>query len=166
MNAEYWINELGLEKHPEGGYFKEVYRSSGLIKQESLGESFSGDRNYSTAIYFLLQENEFSAFHKIASDEIWHHYSGGAAEIHILMPDGSYKKELLGTRLSSGERPMVVVPARAYFAVDVLNGCDYVFCGCTVAPGFDFQDFKMPPANELIDEYPYHEELIKLYTRS
>ena len=78
-SAKYWIEKLNFEKHPEGGWFKEVYRSEEVIPKKSLPEYFPGSRNISTSIYYLLEGDDFSAFHRIKSDEIWHYYEGNSA---------------------------------------------------------------------------------------
>ncbi|HEX5150315.1 MAG TPA: cupin domain-containing protein, partial [Parafilimonas sp.] len=87
QNAAFYIDHLQLKPHPEGGYYGETYRSSGVIPASAL-PLFKGDRNYSTAIYYLLEQGDFSAFHRIKSDECWHHYAGDTLLIHILNPDG------------------------------------------------------------------------------
>ena len=103
------VKELGLEKHPEGGFYKETYRSEGTIKASCLPEHYNGIRNYSTCIYFLLTSNNFSAFHKIKQDEIWHFYSGSPISIHVISKLGIYKKHVIGADLENGMLPQLVV---------------------------------------------------------
>src|SRR5438128_11315414 len=102
-NAQYWIEKLGLEKHPEGGWFKEVYKADERIKKEHLHKRYSGDRHHSTSIYFLITSKEFSAFHRIKSDELWHFYNGSVITVHMINGDGKYSKVKLGREHEKGE---------------------------------------------------------------
>jgi len=158
-------NQLALEPHPEGGYFKETYRSVGRISQAHLGEPFSGDRNYATGIYFLLTSGNFSAFHKIHQDEMWHFYGGSPIRLHVITPEGNYFTQLIGRELGKGELPQFVVHAECWFASEVAVGTSYSLAGCTVSPGFDFQDFEMAKRDELFEKFPNHKEIIKRLTR-
>lgn len=153
-----------LLPHPEGGYYKETYRSSELIPLNSLPERFIGERNFSTAIYFLLVENAFSAFHRIQSDECWHFYTGDSVDIHVLHPNGNYELIKLGNNIEIGEQYQAVVPAGAWFASKT-NG-NYSLVGCTVSPGFDFADFELANAVELASQFPAQVSLIKSFCRS
>jgi hypothetical protein len=164
INKQYWIDKLGLLAHPEGGYFKEIYRCHETINKEHLPKRFEADRNYSTSIYFLLAETSFSAFHKIKQDELWHFHYGNSLTIHIISPNGEYTHQKLGLDLDKGERPQVIVPAGYYFAAEVNDKSAYVLCGCTVAPGFDFEDFEMPKRDRLIKMFPQHETIITKVT--
>lgn len=154
--AQYWINHLHMQPHPEGGFYAESYRSPGKI--ESL------DRHYSTAIYFLLLEDKFSAFHRIRSDEMWHFYAGSAIEVLVLEKEGHLKTYHLGSHPEQGEIFQLVVPGGLWFASRMLDTSGYGLVGCTVAPGFDFQDFEMAKRTELIAEYPQHTEIITRLT--
>lgn len=137
--ASYWIHKLQLIPHPEGGYFKENYRSLDVIQQS---KGFQSLRNISTAIYYLLEKGDFSCFHRIQSDELWHHYEGGAVHIYYVKGDKIITLKL-GKDLSKGQLPMHVVPKNTWFASEPANGTDYALMACTVAPGFDFADFEM-----------------------
>src|SRR6185436_2463051 len=95
-SAEYWIDHLKMKQHPEGGYYAETYRAEGIIPLTSLPVTFKGDRNFSTAIYFLLEHPHFSAFHRIQSDEIWHFYSGSSLQIFVIHPSGKLEILKLG----------------------------------------------------------------------
>ena len=139
--ANYWIDVLDLEKHPEGGYYKETYRSDEKV---NLNE-FDGERNLSTAIFFLLEEGNFSAFHRIKSDEMWHFYDGSPLVIHMIDEKGNYSSQKLGKNMEQGELLQFVVPAGVWFASEVLEGA-FSLVGCTVSPGFDFNDFEMADA--------------------
>jgi len=154
------INKLNLQAHPEGGYYKETYRSKGIIETSSLSQDIEGERNYSTAIYFLLAKNQFSAFHKIKQDEIWHFYSGTTLLLHTINKEGEYKLVRIGQDLNNEEYFQYVVPAGTLFASEVEDKNSFSFCGCTVSPGFDFKDFTMPSRVELIKTYPKHSEII------
>src|SRR4051794_33637280 len=100
MNAQYYINHLNLQPHPEGGYFKETYRAKETIAAEALPSRFNGDRSFSTSIYYLLQQGDFSAFHKINSDECWHFYAGQTLLIHVIENDGTYSCIKLGNAIN------------------------------------------------------------------
>ena len=154
------IEKLELIEHPEGGYYKENYRSLGEINVDSLWTEANEPRNYSTGIYFLLKEHQFSAFHKIKQDEMWHHYLGSTLLLHIIDPKGNYKSIKIGKRLSEGEQLQYVVPANYWFASEVLKKDSFVLCGCTVSPGFDFKDFEMPARDILIKMFPKHRTII------
>jgi len=164
-NAEYWINKLGMNKHPEGGYFAEVFRSEGVIKKEHLPERYSGDRNYSTSIYFLITDREFSAFHRIKSDEIWHFYFGSPVTVHIIDKEGKYSVIKLGNDPEKGETIQAVFPAGIWFAGEVTEKDGYALFGCTVAPGFDYDDFELGKRGELAKEFPSMSEVITKLTR-
>ncbi|WP_459209959.1 cupin domain-containing protein [Aquimarina rhabdastrellae] len=159
------VKKLDMLPHPEGGFYKETYRSEATIKKEALIGDFSGDRNYSTAIYFLLTSENFSAFHRIKQDEIWHHYEGASLYVHVIDQDGVYARYSVGKNLEEGEFPQLVVPAGCWFASSVKNEDAYTFVGCTVAPGFDFADFELANREELAVQYPEHKKIIEQYTR-
>ena len=158
------IKELDLKPHPEGGYFRETYRSEGEIKESSLDSNFKGKRNYATCIYFLLTSGNFSAFHRIKQDEIWHFYSGSPIRLHTISETGLHSEFIIGNDLLKGEVPQLVVPSGYWFGAEVINKNDYTLVGCTVSPGFDFKDFEMPSRQELISLFPEHKLLITQLT--
>lgn len=165
-DAEYYVKSLNLEIHPEGGAFREIYRSGASISESSLPSEFeSGERNFSTAIYFLLKADEFSAFHRIRSDEVWHFYYGDPLEIIEINEEGVLKKTILGRSLEEGELFCHVVPANTWFASRVITGGEFALVGCTVSPGFDFRDFEMAERQKLIMEFPQHASIITELTR-
>ena len=164
MTAQQIIHKFNLTEHPEGGYFKETYRSNGIIKNENLTTDFIGDRNYSTSIYFLLTSDKFSAFHKINQDEIWHFYKGTTLKLHMISPTGDYSFVLIGNNLEQNEQPQFVVPATYWFAAEVIESNSYAFTCCTVAPGFDFNDFVLPKREKLVQLFPQHVEIITKLT--
>lgn len=159
------IQRLQLEPHPEGGFFRQTYQSALEIPGGSLGDSFAGARSASTGIYYLLAGDDFSTFHRLKSDEMWHHYAGSAVIIHMIGSDGSYESLRVGPALDSGEEPQAVVPAGAWFAAEVADRSSYSLVGCTVAPGFDFADFEFGDRDELMRLCPGERQLIERLTR-
>jgi predicted cupin superfamily sugar epimerase len=163
--AQDWIDRLHLQPHPEGGYFRETYRDP-LILPHSALPGHGGDRSASTAIYFLLAGDQFSAFHRIRSDELWHFYAGSTLIVHVITPDGEYRQIRLGSSADQGEHFQAVVPAGCWFGSSLLDPNKYALVGCTVAPGFDFADFEMAKRDELIAHYPQHRAIIERLTRN
>ncbi len=228
-DAKYWIEKLRLERHPEGGYFRQTYKSALRIVPEPprsqppeenagrvgqtqtrveqpsrVGESkiptlaaktaarvghparrvgqsglsgFSGPRAASTAIYFLLGGEDFSAFHRLRSDEMWHFYAGSALVVHVIDAAGEYSSVLLGNDPERGEVFQAVVKAGCWFASEVARDSHvsqkrrdmghptYALVGCTVAPGFEFEDFELAKREELVRQFPKHRKLIEKLTR-
>ena len=164
-NAQYWIDRLSLSPHPEGGYYRVTYQSTLTIAQDALPSAFHGDRCASTAIYFLLAERDFSAFHRLASDELWHFYAGSALIVYVIDPEGNYSELHLGNEFEAGEVFQEVVKAGCWFGSRLKNPAGFALVGCTVAPGFDFADFEMAKRSELIASYPKHRKLIEELTR-
>ncbi len=159
------VESLALLPHPEGGFYKEVYRSEKLLSKETLPDDFSGDRSYCTSIYFLLTSENFSAFHRIKQDEIWHFYGGSVLTVHVIDKEGNYIAHKVGMNFSQGEQPQLVVPAGCWFASSVTKEDSYAFVGCTVAPGFDFDDFELATRSALTALYPKHANIIHRLTR-
>ncbi len=159
------IEQYQLQPHPEGGWYKETYRSAEGIAATALPERFRGERSFSTAIYFLLEQGNFSAFHKIKSDECWHFYAGETLHVYVLHIDGQLEIIKLGTDILNGEIFQYVVPANCWFASRPSPESSFCFVGCTVSPGFDFADFEMAKAEELILLYPQHTLIIKQLCR-
>lgn len=162
--AKYWVEKLKMQSHPEGGFFAETYRSDELIDKNSLPKRFSGDRNFSTGIYFLLESHHFSAFHRIQSDEMWHFYAGDALNVYYIDNEGNMQLIKLGNNPEKGEVFQAVVPAGVWFGSKPAVENSYSLVGCTVAPGFDFADFEMPDRQTLLQEFPQHETIIKMLT--
>ena len=160
--ASVLIEKLGLKPHPEGGYFAETFRSS---IEPTLTDGRV--RAASTAIYFLLPSGSFSALHRVSSDEVWHFYDGEPLELVTITPEGGLECTLLGRNLTAGERPQHVVPAGVWQAARMAGamGVGYSLVGCTVAPGFDFEDFDMPGRASLMQRFPRHAEFIRELTR-
>ena len=164
--AQYWIDKLNLIPHPEGGYYGETYRSELSIAREALPAQFTGPRLVSTAIYFLLHGENFSAFHRLRSDELWHFYAGSPITVHVIEPDGSYSGIQLGADPDAGEVLQGVVKAGRWFASQALDDTSFALAGCTVAPGFDFADFELGMRSDLVKLYPQHRALIERLTRT
>lgn len=162
-SAQYWVESLHLVSHPEGGFYKETYRATENISGNALPQRFAGDRSFSTAIYFLLRSGECSRFHRIKSDEIWHFHAGTALAIHVLK-DNRHVIHKLGPNPEFGESLQVVIPANCWFGATVIQPDSYTLSGCTVAPGFDFQDFELADRKTLTILFPAFEEIIKKLT--
>jgi hypothetical protein len=165
LKKEELIDKLQLEKHPEGGYFKETYRSKIALPESALPSEFTSSRNASTCIYFMLTSDEFSAFHKVNQDEAWHFYLGETITLHMVSPEGKYSQVSIGNDFSQKETPQFVVPAQHWFAAEIKTEDSFALVGCTVAPGFEFDDFKLAEPQELQQIFPQHKEIIEKLTR-
>jgi predicted cupin superfamily sugar epimerase len=154
MPAADLIAALDLQPHPEGGWYREIYRSPLMLE----GLPHGASRHAATGIYFLLPAGAFSAWHRVRSDEVWHHYQGDPVRLHLIV-DNLYTQHLLGQDILAGQRPQILVPAHAWQAAEPV-GDTYSLCGCTVSPGFDFADFEMPPAAELATILPDHAAIV------
>jgi len=161
-NAQAYVNTLGLQAHPEGGFFRETYRCKQLINAAT---DNAAQRSASTAIYFLLDQDNFSAFHRIKSDEMWHFYAGQALDVLELPTSGELQRTRLGPDILRGDVHQHVVPANTWFASRVAAGGAFSLVGCTVAPGFDFADFCLADRCALQADFPRHRQLIAELTR-
>jgi len=159
--ADYWIEKLQLTTHIEGGAFREVYRSALIAPSAALPVSFTGNRSFCTSIYFLLQQEQFSAFHKIGSDEIWHFYYGDALLVYEIDAQGKLTVHRLGSNFEKGESFQCVIAAGNWFAARIAPGGEYALVGCTVSPGFDFTDFELANGDALATLFPQHDQLIR-----
>jgi predicted cupin superfamily sugar epimerase len=162
------VAALGLQPHPiEGGFFRETYRSDGMIAGASLptGYRSASGRSFGTAIYYLLTVDTFSEMHRLPTDEVFHLYLGGPVRMLQLFPDGVAREVLLGTDIRAGQRPQIVVPAGVWQGSRLEPGVDFALMGATMAPGFDYADYEQARRSELISEYPEHAELIRQLTR-
>jgi predicted cupin superfamily sugar epimerase len=158
MTSQELIDTLNLLPHPEGGYYKETYRS-----EETTINKKGAERNVCTAIYFLLEGNDKSHFHRIQSDELWFFHLGQALEIVFIL-NGELKSVTLGNKILSGEVLYFKIPANIWFAAKVKNGQDYALVSCTVAPGFDFRDFELAKRDKLAGEFPELKGIIEEFT--
>jgi hypothetical protein len=164
--AEQLIEALGLRAHPEGGYFREIHRSEEAVPAGALPERYSGSRAYATSILFLITAESFSALHRLDSDEIYHFYLGGPVDLSILHADGRAETVRLGHDVLRGERVQHVVPRGAWQGSRLAGDAPLALLGCTVAPGFDFDDFEMADRNALIARHPDHAALIRSLTHA
>ena len=162
--AKKYIKQLQLKKHPEGGYFKEVYRSSELILPEHLPKRYKQSRNFSTSIYFLLEGKQFSAFHLLQSDELWHFYDGNSAILYIINQKGEISVKKLGRIIES--ELQITIEKQNWFAAELEDKKSFTLFGCTVSPGFEFEDFQLGKRDDLIRKFPQHSALIKRLTKS
>ncbi len=166
MTAEEIKRRLGLEAHPrEGGYFVQTWRSDEQIPPSVLPSRYSGPRAAGTAIYYLLEPSNFSEMHRLASDEVFHFYLGDPVEMLQLHPDGSSRVVLLGSDLSAGMLPQLVVPKNVWQGSRLVPGGKVALLGCTVSPGFDYADYETGKCAELSSQYPDEATRIALLTR-
>jgi predicted cupin superfamily sugar epimerase len=167
--AQKLIRHFKMEKIPaEGPWFSVTYRSEDLLPAKSLPVRYQGNRVAGTAIYAIQTKADFSAIHKLTTDEIWHFYGGDPLEMLLLYPDGHGQIVVLGADVFSGQYPQFVVPR------DVWQGSrpmgaepeSYAFFGNTLAPGFEFDDFEMGYRDELQEKYPEFAGRIARLTRT
>ena len=163
-SADYWINHLSLSQHPEGGYYRETYRSTEVITTSALPTGFGGDRNHSTTIYFLLPSNSRSLFHRIKSDEIWYYHAGSSLTIYALTQRGVQKHQL-GPDIEKGESLQAIIPANTWFGALVNERESYTLSSCSVSPGFDFHDSELAERSSLLRDFPNEEEIIQRLTK-
>ncbi len=165
-NADFWIKQLQLTQHIEGGWYSEVYRSSFILRKDILPASFESDRNACTHIYFLLQKKGFSAFHRLRkpADELWHFYAGDPLIVYEIDKSGDMKEHLLGNEVDAGQALFCVIKGGNWFAAKVVEASEYSLVGCTVSPGFDFNDFELAERDGLAKTYPQYTELITSMT--
>jgi predicted cupin superfamily sugar epimerase len=149
--AQEYIDKLGLLPHPEGGFYKETYRSA--VK--------TGDRNLMTAIYFLITSNNISRFHRIKSDEMWYFHDGSPLSVHTLDKENGHQVHKVGLNLSNGENPQLLVPANTIFGSSLDEENAFSLVSCTVAPGFDFADFELFTTQDLLSQFPDYEEIVR-----
>ena len=155
------IERLGLQPHPERGWFAETYRSPLILT----GLPHGANRAASTAIYFLLSSSQPRTFlHRLKSDEIFHLYEGGPMDVPLLHADGRFTMPRLGTDIAAGERPQIVIPAGTWFAAELPPLKSHCLFGCTVAPGFDFADFELG-GDELAARFPAAADVIRRFGR-
>lgn len=161
-SADLCIKKLNLIRHPEGGWYREIYRSYDVIPAAGLPSGFNGERSFYTAIYYLLEGKDFSSFHRIKSDEIWHYYTGTSAVEILMLENGQVRKFTLGIDFENNQEPLFAVPKNTWFAARIKNAKGFALMGCTVSPGFHFDDFELAGEN-LIQEYPeIGEEIVSL----
>lgn len=162
--AEELIHRFNLVKHPEGGYFAEMFRSKDDIS-DGLPVRFDGKHVLYTSIYFMLEENDISAFHVLKSDEIWHFYEGNSLLLYAIEPDGNLKTVRLGRNHEKGDVFQHLVKAGTCFCAEVEEKSSYALVGCTVSPGFEYYDFELCTRNDLLKLYPQHNDIIIKFTK-
>ena len=167
MEAQELIDRLSLVPLPEeGGYYRETYRSdAGQVSARSYGIDAETDRCPCTAIYYLVVPESFSALHRVRSDEMFHFYGGDAAEMIQIDKEGRLTRFVLGNDIAAGETPQVLVRRGVWQGVRLLPGGKWCLMGCTVAPGFEFEDFEVAPREELVRMFPQHREAVERFTR-
>lgn len=166
LEAATYINQLGLQPHPEGGYYASTFQSTDIVKSIDENKYDNEPRKAGSAIFYLLKENDFSAWHRLKSDEIWHYYKGSIIKIYVIDPEGNLSIFYLGNPLEQANASFqVFIRAGYYFAAEVVDKCAYTLVGCTVSPGFDFRDFQLMERKEFIQTFPQHQELITQFTR-
>jgi uncharacterized protein len=171
-DSQYWIETLGLVKHPEGGYFQESYRCPETMNRAEItteitpvippkiSHSSAENRNLVSSIYFLLPSNDISRFHRLKSDEIWYYHAGSPLVIFMIDNDGMLKEFKLGLHVEQGEHPQIVVPCGSIFGAAVCQADSFTLMGCVVTPGFDYRDFELIPREMLLKQYPQYQEII------
>lgn len=160
--AKHYIQKLQLKKHPEGGYFKEIYRGGEMTLIDPPDRRLK--RNYSTSIYFLLEGKQVSKFHRLKSDEIWHFYDGSPIKIYIIDEKGKLSENILGKRMNDEAVFQTVIRKNNWFAAELINKKTFSLVGCTVSPGFDFSDFEFGDREQLSNQFPKLKELIERLT--
>lgn len=155
------IKHLSLKPHPEGGYYKEIYRCNIYTLINKSGQN----RSLSTSIYYLLLSDQVSLLHELKSDEIWYHHLGSQLTIHCFDYKSGYKKLQLGSKVENEEMPQVIIPAGTIFGAEVNGSNTFVLTGCMVSPGFDFNDFKMTDRTGLLEKFPDYKEIIVKLTK-
>lgn len=159
-NPQYYISNLGLVRHPEGGYYKRTFESEERTSDQELTVNFEGKRKMYTSIYFLLTSNDVSHFHRLKSDELWYYHAGSPLTIHIIDENGDYKEIQLGLNMERGEVPQALVPKNAIFGSSVMHEDAFSLVGCMVSPGFEFQDFELFTQENLLSKYPEYKDII------
>jgi predicted cupin superfamily sugar epimerase len=161
------IRILGLQPLPrEGGLFSETYRSAIVLAPNALPREYRGARSLSTAIYYMITPERYSALHRVHGDEVFHFYLGDPAEMLLLRGDGTGEVLTLGTDLAAGMRPQVVVPGGVWQGSRLRDGGAFALLGTTMAPGFDPGDFELGDRPALVTRFPsFAREIERLTAR-
>ena len=161
--ARKYIEDFKLLPHPEGGYYREIYRAGEVILPGHLPKRYKSSRSFSTSIYFLLEGRQVSAFHRLKSDEQWNFYDGTTVIVSVINDEGSLNKYFLGKDFENGESFQTIIKRGSWFGAELKDKTSFALIGCTVSPGFDFQDFELGKREYLLKEYPeYREDILKL----
>ena len=161
--ARMWIDRLQLTRHPEGGWFRETYRSMDHLAPSALAARFDSERSLATSIYYLLEAPDFSSLHRIRSDELWYFHAGSTLLLHLIDPAGTYQLRRIG--LDEQAEPQALAPAGWLFGASLAEPAGWCLVSCLVAPGFDFRDFELPTRATLLQQFPSHARLIEGLTR-
>lgn len=161
QKARYYIDKLELKKHPEGGYYREIYRAGEMFFTETIPPKKLNKKNISTSIYFLLSGRDKSYFHRLKSDEIWHFYDGCDVKLYLIDEKGNLSDVLLG---KTSEQFQLIIPKNTWFAAELTEKNSFALVGCTVAPGFDFNDFELAKREVLLKQFPGHKSIINRFT--
>lgn len=160
QDAMYYVSKLGLEPHPEGGYYKQTFVSNEQVTDKGLSVTYDGKRKLYTSVYFLLTSTDVSHFHRLKSDELWYYHAGSSLTVHIIHENGTYEEIKLGLNLEQGQVPQTLVSKNSIFGSSVMEEDAFSLVGCMVSPGFEFQDFEMFTQAELLSKYPEQKEII------
>jgi len=163
-NARYWIENLNLKPHPEGGYYCQTHKSELTLDISAIND-IKRIRPLFTLIYFLLDREQFSAIHRLKSDEVWHFYIGSPLTLYIFSSTGTFEKRFLGPDFDKNQSFQQVVKTGHWFGADVDDKSNFSLVGCSVSPGFDFEDFEIGEREKLLKEFPQHKSLIERLTR-
>ncbi len=158
-SAEHWIEMLEMTAHQEGGYYRQVLKSTTSMPETT---NSARPRSLYTSIYFLLTDVNPSRFHRLTADEVWYYHEGAPLTVHLIHPDGRYEQIQLGKDIAAGQHLQAVVPKNVIFGSSVET--DYALVSCMVAPGFEYEDFELFKRSELLDVYPAHAEIITRLT--
>ena len=162
--ADYFIKNLDMTPHEEGGFFKETFVSKENISVKNSNSDIDESRKLWTSIHFLLRDGEVSNFHRLKSDEMWYYHSGSPLTIYMINHEGELITEELGLNIKKGEKPQVLVPKNYIFG-SAMNHEGYALVGCMVSPGFEFKDFELFERDYLLEIYPKYKEAILKLTR-
>lgn len=160
LTKEYWIEKLKLGFHPDGGHFRESYRSDVMVKQ--VGRETITPKPAATSIYYLVDSECKSFCHLLKSDEMWYYHLGAPLSIFIIHDDGSLETRTLG--LGEDKDLCVLIPRNTWFGARVMDPGKFVVTSCAVAPGFDYEDLEMADRNEMVKLFPQHKETIIKFT--
>lgn len=155
MDKKDYIKQLNLAPHPEGGWYRQVYKS-----EETFTEA-NKELHYYTSIYFLLDDKNISHFHQLTRDEIWYFHAGEPLTIHCISPAGNYYRVRLGNNPANDEQFQFAVPAGTIFGSESNNPDSFSLVSCMVAPGFTFDDFELKHKQDLLKNYPQYQEVIE-----
>ncbi|HJT83669.1 MAG TPA: cupin domain-containing protein [Nitrososphaeraceae archaeon] len=158
-NSQYWIEKLGLVKHVEGGYYKQIYASRKQCQEYNI-------KNLATCIFYLLEGKDFSAFHRINADEIWHFFLGSSLTLYNINENESEMKiNKLGKDFEKSENLQVIIPEGDWFAAEVDDRSSFTLVGCTVIPGFEYKNFEIGKKESLLEKFPPYKDLIEKLCR-